>query len=146
MKRVARSAIVPRPAQALYALVERVEDYPRFLPWCTGATVHERSADRTLATIDVGMAGVKQSFTTENLNRAGESIDMRLVRGPFRQFRARWTFTPLGEAASRIEFVMEYEFSGVLIARVLEPVFRKIADTMVDAFTRRAQVDDGAPR
>lgn len=146
MKRVARSAIVPRPARALYALVERVEDYPGFLPWCTGATVHERSAARTLATIDVGMAGVKQSFTTENFNRAGESIDMRLVRGPFRQFKARWTFTPLGETASRIEFVMEYEFSGVLVARVLEPVFRKIADTMVDAFTRRAQVDDHAPR
>lgn len=146
MKRVARSAIVPRPAQALYALVERIEDYPGFLPWCTGAIVHERSVGRTVATIDVGMAGVKQSFTTENLNQAGESIDVRLVRGPFRHFMARWTFTPLGEAASRIEFVMEYEFSGVLIARLLEPVFRKIADTMVDAFTRRAQHDASPSR
>lgn len=141
MKRITRSAIVPRPAMALYRLVERIEDYPDFLPWCTRATVHERSADRTVATIEVGMATVKQSFTTENLNCAGASINMRLVRGPFRKFHAHWEFASLGEAACRIDFVLEYEFSGALIARALEPVFRKIADTMVDAFTRRAQAD-----
>lgn len=146
MKRVARSAIVQRPADSLYALVERIEDYPHFLPWCTGSTVNERTEAHTVATIEIGVGGLGQSFTTENFNRPGESIEMRLVRGPFRRFQARWDFTPLGTSATRIAFCVEYEFSSALLARTLEPVFRRIADTMVDAFTKRAEREPDAGR
>lgn len=141
MKRIARSAIVDRSAADLYALVERIEAYPEFLPWCRAARVLERSTPaKTRATLEVGLKGVTQSFSTENLNRPGEAIDMRLVEGPFRHFRAGWRFTPLGPRAAKIEFEMTYEFSSAALARLLEPLFRHIADTMVDAFTRRAKL------
>ena len=80
-----------------------------------------------------------QSLTTENLNRPGESIEMRLVQGPFRNFSAVWRFAPLDAAAAKIEFEMCYEFGNQALARLLEPLFSHIADTMVDAFTRRAR-------
>ena len=102
MKRVERSAIVDHPASALYALVEDIEAYPSFLPWCRAATVRSRTPERTVATLAVGVRGVGQSFTTENRNRSGEAIEMRLVEGPFRSFAAGWRFTPLGENACRI--------------------------------------------
>ena len=143
MKKIARSAIVEQSAQQLYALVEDIEAYPRFLPWCLETRV-ERSGVATRATLTVGMRGLRQSFTTQNDNRPGESIDMRLVEGPFRRFAAAWRFQPLREGACKIEFSLEYEFASAALARLLEPLFDRIADTMVDAFTRRADELHGA--
>jgi ribosome-associated toxin RatA of RatAB toxin-antitoxin module len=137
MKKIDRSAIVEHSAAGMYALVEDIESYPGFLPWCI-ATRTERGAGGTRATLTVGMRGLRQSFTTQNDNRPGESIDMRLVEGPFRRFAARWRFRPLGEGACKIEFSLEYDFASPALAKLLEPLFDHIADTMVDAFTRRA--------
>lgn len=142
MKRIARSAIVEHTAARMYALVEDIEAYPQFLPWCVDAVVHERAGPRTVATLSVGMSGIRQSFTTENLGQPGERIDMRLVKGPFRSFSAEWRFEALAGHASRIEFSLEYEFSGRIVAKALGPIFGRIADTMVDAFTRRAAAID----
>jgi ribosome-associated toxin RatA of RatAB toxin-antitoxin module len=138
MKKIARSAIVEHSAEELYALVEDIEAYPRFLPWCVDSRVHERSPAGTRATLTVGVRGLRQAFTTQNENRPGQSIDLRLVEGPFRHFGAAWRFTPLSAAACRIDFSLEYDFASRAIARLLEPLFDRIADTMVDAFTRRA--------
>jgi ribosome-associated toxin RatA of RatAB toxin-antitoxin module len=139
MKRITRSAIVARSAEDSYALVEDIESYPGFLPWCLVAQVRERAPGRTVATLTVGVKGVRQAFTTENANRPGHSIEMRLLEGPFRRFAAAWRFTPLGAHAAKIEFHLEYEFANRLVARALEPLFEHIADSMVAAFARRAE-------
>ncbi len=138
MKRIDRSAIVEHSAAQIFALVEDIEAYPRFLPWCVAARVEERAAAGTRATLTVGVPGLRQSFTTLNRSRPGEAIDLSLVQGPFRRFAAAWRFTPLSERASRIEFSLEYDFSSRALAKLLEPLFARIADTMVDAFTQRA--------
>ena len=145
MKRIARSAIVEHAVAGLYALVERIEDYPEFLPWCRAARVRERSAGRTVATLAIGLKGVGYEFTTENANLPLEAIEMRLVEGPFRHFAAHWRFHALGAQAARIEFAMEYEFASRVVASALAPVFHAIADSMVDAFKRRADEVYGAP-
>ena len=143
MKRIARSAIVECSAEQLYALVEDIESYPEFLPWCLEAHVRERAPGRTVATIRVGMRGIRQSFTTENANFPGQAIEMRLLEGPFRRFAAHWKFAPLGTDAARIEFALAYEFANRMIAKALDPLFAQIAGTMVDAFTRRAEALHG---
>ena len=144
MKKVARSAIVEHSAAEMYALVEDIEAYPGFLPWCLAAVVHERRAGTTRATLTAGLAGLQQSFTTLNENRPGEAIDLRLVEGPFRHFGAQWRFVPLSPQACRIEFSLQYEFSSRALGRLLAPLFDGIADSMVDAFVRRAaQVYEG---
>lgn len=139
MKQIARSAIVEHSAAEMYGLVEDIESYPSFLPWCAAARVHHRLPNETKATLTMTAAGLRHSFTTLNENRPGESIEMRLVEGPFRRFSGQWRFVPLGEHACRIEFVLQYEFSSRTLGRLLAPLFDRIADTMVDAFVRRAQ-------
>jgi ribosome-associated toxin RatA of RatAB toxin-antitoxin module len=138
MKRIARSAIVEHPVRELYALVEDIEAYPQFLPWCREARVRERSAGRTVATLTVGVRGVRYEFSTENSNLQSEAIDMRLLEGPFRHFEAHWRFHALGAHAARIEYSMTYQLASGLVARALAPIFDSIADTMVEAFKRRA--------
>jgi len=145
MKRIARSAIVEHAASELYALVERIESYPEFLPWCRVALVRERGTGRTVATLAVGLKAVSYEFTTENANRPQEAIEVRLVEGPFRHLAAHWRFQALAAQAARIEFAMEYEFASRVVAAALAPVFHAIADTMVDAFKRRADEVYGTP-
>jgi len=137
MKRISRSAIVEHSAEEMYALVDDIESYPAFLPWCSEARVAQ-AGGRKRATLTAGMRGLRQSFTTLNENRPGEAIDMQLVEGPFRHFSALWRFRPLGAQACAIEFTLEYEFASRALGRLLEPLFDHIADTMVDAFKRRA--------
>jgi ribosome-associated toxin RatA of RatAB toxin-antitoxin module len=138
MKRIARSAIVEHCAADMYALVEDIEAYPRFLPWCAAATVEERRPGATRASLTAGFGRVRQSFSTRNENVPGAAIDMHLVEGPFREFAAQWRFVPLAPRACRIEFAMRYEFSSPGLGKLLAPLFERIADTMVDAFARRA--------
>jgi ribosome-associated toxin RatA of RatAB toxin-antitoxin module len=137
MKEIERSAIVEHSAHDMYALVDDIESYPRFLPWCLAAEV-KNEGKRKRATLTAGVSGIRQSFTTENQSQPGRAIDMRLVEGPFKRFKAAWRFTALGAHACQIDFSMHYEFSSRTLARLLEPLFNGIADTMVDAFTRRA--------
>jgi ribosome-associated toxin RatA of RatAB toxin-antitoxin module len=143
MKRISRSAIVGHSAQEMFALVDDIESYPRFLPWCTAAHVEERTPASVRATLAIGMRGLRQSLTTQNDLQPGEGMQMRLVRGPFRRFSAAWRFKALSADACAVEFALEYELAGPM-ARLLEPLFDRIADTMVDAFTRRAHGIYGA--
>ena len=142
MKHIARSAIVEHSAAKMYALVEDIESYPQFLPWCTAVQVHERSPGRTRATLTVGVGGLSHAFTTLNENRPGEAIDMNLVSGPFRRFEGRWRFVALAPDACRIEFSLQYEFSSRMLGKVLSPLFDGIADSMVEAFVRRVRGEE----
>lgn len=143
MKRIARSAIVECGADAFYALVEDIEAYPTFLPWCAAAQVRVRVPGRTVATLTLAAKGLRQSFTTENVNRPGRSIDMRLLEGPFKRFGARWRLTPLSADAAKVEFMLEYEFASRFVARLLDPVFSRLADSTVEAFVLRASAKSG---
>jgi ribosome-associated toxin RatA of RatAB toxin-antitoxin module len=135
---VERSALVAHSAASMYALVDDIESYPRFLPWCSGAEVEQRDESRTVGTLRVDFKGVHQQFTTENVKTPGEAIEMRLLRGPFRSLEGRWRFVPLAPNASRVELHLAYQFANPLLGRMVGPVFNHIANTMVDAFVRRA--------
>jgi len=136
---VDRSSLVGYSAQQMYALVEDIESYPRFLPWCSDAVVSVREGPRTVATMHINFRGIREQFTTDNVNEPGRTIAMELVSGPFRHLQGHWRFTPLTEDACKIEFRLEYEISSRLLQRVIGPVFQHIANSFMDAFVRRAE-------
>jgi ribosome-associated toxin RatA of RatAB toxin-antitoxin module len=124
----------------MFALVDRVEDYPKFLPWCGGTEVKLREENRLVATVSINYHGIKQSFTTENLNLPPTSMTMKLLEGPFKHLDGVWTFKPLREDACKIEFDLHYEFSNRLLEQIIGPVFSMIANSFVDSFSKRAEV------
>ena len=67
---VQKTVLLAFSAEQMFALVEKVEDYPAFLPWCGGVEVKQRSPEKLVATIAIAYHGIKQSFTTENQNTA----------------------------------------------------------------------------
>lgn len=137
---VQKNVLVSYSAEQMFALVEKVEDYPLFLPWCGGVSVAERTDRHLKATLSINYHGIKQSFTTENLNSPPHTMEMHLVDGPFKQLHGHWTFTALRSDACKIEFDLRYEFSSKLLEHLIGPVFSKITNSFVDAFCERAEV------
>jgi len=140
MQRVRKSVLVPFAAERMFALVDDVERYPEFLPWCAGAHVLDPRADGKTARLDIDYHGVHAHFTTDNVNHAPESIVVTLVDGPFRHLHGEWRFRPLAADACKIEFELAYEFTTHILERVVGRVFQHIAETFIDAFVRRAEL------
>lgn len=139
MAEVVKTVLVPYSAEEMFVLVDGVEAYPQFLPWCGATELHLRDAETTEATIHIHYLQVRQHFTTRNSKRHPEEMIIRLQRGPFRKLEGYWHFRELAEQACKIEFVMHYEFSSGLLEKVLGPVFGVVTNNMVDAFVRRAE-------
>ena len=139
MSSVKKSVLVPFDAAAMFELVDRVELYPQFLPWCAGTQVIETHAGGKTARIDIDYHRVKAHFTTDNANHPPESIMITLKDGPFRHLHGEWRFVALGPSACRVEFELAWEFTTSLLERVVGPVFGHIANTFIDAFVRRAE-------
>ena len=135
---VDRSALVHYSNDEMFALVSDLNAYPQFLPWCSGARVLSHEQDEMCARIDFSVSGVSKSFTTRNQLQPGREISMQLVEGPFSQLEGRWRFEPLGDAGSKISLFLEYDFSSKMVSLAVGPVFNKIANTLVDAFQKRA--------
>ncbi len=123
----------------MFGLVDAVEDYPKFLPWCGGAEVLSRDDGVTRAKLHIDYHHIKQDFTTENLKEFPTSMKITLVDGPFKNLDGIWRFSALGAEACKIEFRLHYEFSSRLLDALFGPVFNYIANTFVDAFVKRAE-------
>jgi len=138
MHRVDRSVLVPYTAEQMFELVAAVEQYPKFLPWCSGTHVRPRRDGRVDATIEIHYRGVRSRFTTCNEHLAHECIRMTLVDGPFRRLAGQWDFRPLGDAGCRVHLHLHYDFVPGLLGRAVAPVFDGIAGSLVESFSRRA--------
>lgn len=138
MARVEKSVLVAHSSERMFDLVDRVEDYPFFLPWCGGTELKARDEGRTVATIHIAYMGVRQSFTTENTKTRPHEMRIKLMDGPFSELKGDWMFLPLGDDACKIEFRLQYVFSSRVLETILAPVFSHITNTFVDAFVRRA--------
>jgi ribosome-associated toxin RatA of RatAB toxin-antitoxin module len=136
---VHKSVLLGYSAEQMFNLVATVEDYPKFLPWCGGVNVLERSEDRLVASLLINFHGVKQSFTTSNHNMLPTQMKMHLVDGPFKMLEGTWNFKTLRADACKIEFDLQYEFSSIILAQLIGPVFGMIANSMVDSFCKRAE-------
>lgn len=139
MPQVTKTVLVAYTPAEMFELVDKVEDYPAFLPWCGGTELHERNADITEATIHIRYLQIKQQFSTLNTKRHPEEMLLKLKSGPFRHLEGAWFFRPLGDVACKVEFRLHYEFSSQLLEKVLGPVFSHIANTFVDSFVLRAE-------
>ena len=138
MAQVEKTVLVGFSAFQMFTLVDQVENYPEFLPWCGGTEVKWRDDLSTVATVNIDYLGIKQRFTTENSKQVPHLIQMKLQEGPFSHLEGSWRFLELGDDACKIEFNLQYEFSSKILEKVVGPVFSHIANSFVEAFVRRA--------
>ncbi len=131
------------PAQ-MFALVADVRRYPEFLPWCAALRVRseeDRGETRVLvADMIAAYKGLNESFRSRvTLNEGAKTIDVEYIDGPFAQLANRWRFEPMGDGASRVHFLIEYEFKSRVLGVLARKVFARVFEKMSDAFEERAR-------
>jgi ribosome-associated toxin RatA of RatAB toxin-antitoxin module len=139
MPLVKRSVLVAHSAQKMFELVQKVEDYPKFLPWCGGSSVKALEEGAVLASVDIDFKGLKQTFSTLNRHTPFSEILLVLQKGPFSSLSGSWKFSALEEHACEVQFELNYSFAAGLLGPLLTPVFDAIAGSFIDAFVARAE-------
>lgn len=136
---VRRSVLLPYSVEDMFDLIEQAERYPEFLPWCTGATIFERSDEWVAARIEFSYLKVRFGFHTRNPKKRPDWLELRLVEGPFRHFHGGWTFARVGQLGCRATLVMNFEVADGRLDALAAPAADIVARAMVNAFVRRAQ-------
>jgi ribosome-associated toxin RatA of RatAB toxin-antitoxin module len=139
---IRKSALVGRSAIETFDLIEAAEHYPEFLPWCADAVILARNNKEVAARITIDFHGLRFALTTRNPKRRPRWMKIHLEQGPFRCFEGEWRVTELGADACRIDFDLRYEWGRGLTGLLARPIFTDIANTLVDAFARRAEQGD----
>ncbi len=145
MPRFASSRAVRHTAANMFDLVADVEQYPQFVPLCQKLVVKKRIEDEAsglqvlVADMTVAYKMIRETFTSRvTLDRAGLTILVEYVDGPFSHLDNRWTFVPTGEKACDVGFSIDYEFKsrtlGLVMGAMFDAAFRKFAS----AFEARA--------
>lgn len=138
MTAIKRSALVSYSARQMFELVNTIEDYPHFLPWCGASHIISRTDTHVEARLDIVWKGMTKSFTTRNALHPYDHMEIDLVNGPFKRLEGRWSFVELDGNACKVCLDLEFEFAGGIMDLFFEPIFNHIANSLVDAFCKRA--------
>lgn len=138
MNTLKRSAIVPYTARQMFELVNSIEDYPRFLPWCSKSKVKSRTDEEVVAELEISWKGMHKSFSTRNHLHPYHRMEISLVSGPMKHMQGLWEFVPINDRGCKVKLDLEFEFAGGFIDMLFQPVFQSIANSLVDAFCKRA--------
>lgn len=139
MPSIQKSVIVSYTPKQMFDLVNAIEDYPKFLQWCESSKILSQNQDEVTATLHLTAAGFKKSFTTRNLLRTNKMIEIQLVDGPFKHLEGFWRFEALEDGKQcKVQLDLKFEFLNHVFSMLIGPVFQQIANTLVDAFEKRA--------
>lgn len=136
--KVVRSALLPYSADKMYRIVADVEAYPDFLGWCKNAEIVSGSEQEVVARLHLSYSKLNILFTTRNQNRAGESIKLELVEGPFADLTGQWSFQALQDDACKVSVEMNFHFDSSIARRTMNGVFKNVITAQLNAFQQRA--------
>lgn len=145
MREVKHSALVAQPPSRLFALINDIESYPQFIPWCTHSKVQSRSEREIVATIGIQRGPLIGEFTTRNELEPHRRIAMHLLSGPFRVLEGEWLLSAIAPGAAggaggcRVQLSMKFAFKNPLTAVLFEQQFAQTAASLVDAFIERSR-------
>jgi len=138
MPNVHKTTTLPHSAEHMFELVNDVEKYPDFLPWCRAVHVKSRDEKKIKATVDIAKSSYSQSFASLLRLQKDKSVEMHLLEGPFDKFKVSWLFEPVSETESKVIFDLDYKFSSRIVGMVAGSAIAEIAETLLGFVCQRA--------
>jgi len=139
MTRYNEVRIVPFAPDLMFELVADVEAYPKFLPWCIGARVRDRTDQGYLADLIIGFKMLREKYSSHvHLDKTNMAIKIDYLDGPFRHLDNNWKFTQTETGGTQIEFHIDFEFRSRLLQNLIGKMFGEAVSVMVNAFEKRA--------
>ena len=141
---------LPFTPEQMYNLVQDIEKYPEFLPYCTGLNVlseQERSGKRIrVAEMTIGYKMLKESFTSRVLeDEKALAIRTSLVSGPFSHLENSWSFVSDEKGGCLLQFYLTYTFSSKMFERLVGTAFDRFFNLFASSFEKRAHDIYSAP-
>ena len=136
--KVDRQALVQHSAEQMFKLVDDIESYPDYLSSCNSATILGREQNVVEAELCLSKSGIEQRFSTRNINRPFEGIEMQLLNGPFKSLHGQWTFSEIANDGCRVEFHLEFEMQRSLLSKMIASVVVEASNKLVDVICLRA--------
>ena len=90
MKNIHKEEDINIDIETIFNLINDIESYPNYLPWCTKSEVKEESADIIIGKIFISKSFINWNFSTKNTIKKNESISLELVDGPFESLTGKW--------------------------------------------------------
>ncbi len=136
--RIAKTALLPYPAEQLFDLINDIEAYPQYMEGCMAARILHAEASLIEARLELSRGGITQAFSTRNRLQRPTVIDMELLEGPFRSLAGRWQFNALAPEACKVSLDLAFELDGKLASMAAGKLFEGVAINLVDSLCRRA--------
>ncbi len=140
MTTITRSSLLSYTPKQMYDLVNDIEAYSKFLPWCNNSRIISKYGNTIDASLDLAQGGICHTFSTSNKLTEDELISIKLIDGPFKHLEGHWQFKPIAhDAGCQVKLYINFTFSNSIISMALEPIFTQISSSLIHSFCKRAQ-------
>ena len=129
-----RSFLIRKPVDQVFKTLSDVEEYKTFIPYCIDSKIIEEQSDYSLVTLNIEFFGIQTSFTTKNVVKKNESIEMDLIEGPFEKFKSSWRLQKVDQQTTNLSFEMSYQMRNKILEMALKNNLKSVSDSIVRAF------------
>lgn len=129
-------------AEQLYKLVLDVNNYPKFVPWCSKCKIISSEPNKIVADMDIKFGIFEDSYRsliTHKQTENGFTIEIEQLSGPFLTLDTKWSFVEKDNMSSILEFKIDFEFESNIANKIITPIFSQTTKTMIKAFEERAR-------
>tara|TARA_Y100000768_G_scaffold376198_1_gene347974 strand:- start:7275 stop:7712 length:438 start_codon:yes stop_codon:yes gene_type:complete len=138
MKKIYKEENINLEIPIIFNLINNVEKYPDYLPWCTKTEVEYISDNTINGKIFISKSFIKWNFSTKNIIQKDKSISLSLIDGPFEALNGKWTFSSLDKNNTKVSLEINYKFKNSLIELSIEPIFTTIMNSILQSFISQA--------
>lgn len=138
MKRIYKQEDINIDISTIFNLINDVENYPNYLPWCTSTKVDRKSESLLIGEIFISKSFIKWNFSTKNKIEKNKSIRLELIDGPFDSLDGQWLFSTIDEHNTKVSLEISYKFKSSIIELSIEPIFTSIMNSILESFIQEA--------
>ena len=138
MNYINKSETINVNIEMIFNLINNVDNYQNFLPWCSNSKIISHDTNIMVAEIEISKSFVNWKFTTENSYQKNHIINLKLLDGPFSHLKGFWKFYKVDGHNTDVKLYLEYEFDNKLIEMSIKPVFYSIMSSILDSFISEA--------
>ena len=138
MKKIYKEEEINVTMPTIFNLINNIEEYPKFLPWCKKTEVTKESENSQIGKIFISKSFINWSFSTKNIIVRNKSISLSLIDGPFDNLDGSWNFKMIDDNNTHVSLEINYKFKNSLIELSIEPIFTTIMNSILESFVDQA--------
>ena len=128
--------------EQLIDLVLDIESYPKFIPYCLGAKIHEKKEENNLiliiADLTIGKGPFKATYKSDvRFNKDTDTILVTNIEGPLKHLDNKWVFLEK-DSSTEISFDIDFEIENKFLNIVMDKSFQYGLNKIADSFQKRA--------